>query len=366
MRRGPRRGPALGCADSSPAAGANREAGGAGPSRVYVADALYGRGMPRSTPPLDALLVVDAQFLPTLLTLLDHAAERVDLMAFSFAVGSRGGSRRGAPTRSAPQVIFDKLVELRAKGITIRLYIEDVRETAERNRPTAERLAEAGVLVTYGKSHAKGVCIDGRYVLFGSTNLTEQSITKNIETNLLFDDPHVAQGFLRYFDHLVGGGTHGGVQLDLPMIADGAFAEGLVQMIDGAKKTLDFSIYFFDLAPVVAALLRASVRGVHVRGLLHTHATFAMSYVRRTRSTARRLHEGGIADLHLGPPHLFTHSKFLVRDQVELLLGTGNWLVEDVQIHPQLYVRFTNAALAQQLVAHLATTIHTRATPFDG
>lgn len=311
---------------------------------------------------IDALPVVDDQYLPTLLQLLDHARERVLVAAFSFASSSRGRRKDAGP--SAPRRIADKLVELARRGVDVRLYVEDRRDTAERNRPTAELLASGGVKVTYGSSHAKGVCVDGRYVLFGSTNFTEQSLTKNIETNLFFDDARVAAGFERYFLHLEGGGRQGSVVLDPPLIADGGFEEAIVEAADAATSRIDFSIYFFDDAPIEQALARARSRGVLVRGLVHTHATFALSYVRRTRRTAERLHAAGVEDLHFGPPHQFTHSKFLVRDRKEILLGTGNWLREDVEIHPQLYVRFTNARVAKQLVDHLDRTIRERATPF--
>jgi hypothetical protein len=146
-------------------------------------------------------------------------------------------------------------------------------------------------------------------------------------------------------------------------LADGDFEPALVEMIDRARERIDFSIYFFDHPGIERAPIRARRRGVHVRGLVHTHASFAMSYVRRTQRTVHHLVDAGIADLHLGPPGLFTHQKLLLRDREEILLGTGNWLLEDVEIHPQLHVRFTHAALARRIAAHVDKTIATRGTP---
>lgn len=288
---------------------------------------------------VDALLVVDRQFLPTMSSVLDHAQKSVRMVAYSFAWPRRGGG---------PKVVADKLVELARRGVDVHVFMEGKRETAVRNRGTAAVLEDGGVRVTWGSTHAKGVCVDERYVLFGSTNLTEQSIAKNSETNLFFDDARVAAGFLAYFEHLRSGGD---VVLPAPMLADGAFEPALIEMCDRAQKTIDFSIYFFDRKPIEEALVRAAERGVRVRGMVHDHETFAMSYVRRTRRTVSRLR--GV-EVVFGPKHLFTHSKYLVRDGEEILLGTGNWLDEDVYVHPQLYVRFTNKQVGGQLVARLA------------
>jgi phosphatidylserine/phosphatidylglycerophosphate/cardiolipin synthase-like enzyme len=298
---------------------------------------------------INAELVVDNDYLSTLLNLLDGANERVDLITYSFTIPKR-------IPNSAPKEIAEKLVSTRARGVDVRVYIEMYRETAPRNRPTAQFFEDAGIEVRHGKTHAKGIRVDER-VLFGSTNMTQQSLTKNIETNLLFDDERVTHGFNQYFTHLWNGGKHGGVVLDPPMIADGGFERVLIDVIDTAQSRIDFSIYFFHHSAIQNALIRAQKRGVHVRGLIHTHEAFAMSYVRRTHGTVQRLVDGGVTDLHFGPPHLFTHSKFLVRDESDIFMSTANWLHEDVKIHPQLSICFENPTLARALTSHLEKTI---------
>ncbi|RYZ66782.1 MAG: hypothetical protein EOP05_18625 [Proteobacteria bacterium] len=304
-----------------------------------------------------SLLVVDDNYLSTLLQLLERAKKSVDIIAYSFAIGSAGGTltRSGAPYKIA-EALANQKTRLRSK-IKIRLYLEGERETVDRNRNTAAFLKKAGVEVRYGATHAKGFCIDGQIVLFGSTNLTNQSITKNNETNLLIADEAAVDGFREYFEHLWNGGKHGEIELSPPMLADGAFKDALLELVARAKKTIEFSIYFFNQRQIEAALIKAHGRGVHVRGFIHNHNAFAMSYVRRTRATVERLKSAGIEDLHYGPTSLFTHSKYMIVDQKELLLGTGNWLDEDVEIHPQLYIQLKDAKVCKQLSAHLAAQI---------
>ena len=108
--------------------------------------------------------------------------------------------------------------------------------------------------------------MDARFVLFGSTNLTNQSIEKNNEANLLIDDRKLAAEIPRYYEHLWSGGKHNGIQLQDPWYADGAFKEMLLQLIADAKSEIQFSIYFFNQKDIEKALIDAhkrGVRGVH-------------------------------------------------------------------------------------------------------
>ncbi|KYG63902.1 hypothetical protein AZI86_13880 [Bdellovibrio bacteriovorus] len=310
----------------------------------------------------DILLVTDDEYMNVLLPLLDQARKSVDIMAYSFAMASASGK---IDSKGTPYEIAQKLKEIKAqrKNLEIRLYIEGRRDTSIRNRVTADILKEYGVTVKYGATHAKGFCVDKRYVLFGSTNLTNQSLRKNHETNILADNTQIATGFLQYFEHLWRGGKHGGIQLDPPMYADGDFKDLLLEMIQTAKKSLEFSIYFFDHKEIRDALVQAHKRGVGLKGFIHDHGSFALGYVKRTRRTIHILEDAGINDLYFAPKHLFTHSKYLIKDKKEIALGTGNWLKEDVEIHPQLYVHLQEPALAKELAKHLQSQIQSLESP---
>lgn len=179
-------------------------------------------------------VITDQNYLPTLLKLLSGAKKKIDILSFSFAIGSAGGKIN---FKSAPFQIAKLIKDIKEKHgnkIKIRFFTEGLRETVDRNKVTADFLEEAGVEVVYGSTHAKGFCIDGKIVLFGSTNLSHQSITKNREANLFIDDPVIAKEFNRYFNHLWKGGKHGGIKLKPPLLADGAFKDNLIGMINSA------------------------------------------------------------------------------------------------------------------------------------
>jgi phosphatidylserine/phosphatidylglycerophosphate/cardiolipin synthase-like enzyme len=307
-------------------------------------------------------LVPAHDYLPVLLNLLDQAETSIDILAYSFAIGSASGT---LSTKSAPYQIAVKIAEKKkqlGKKLRVRLFIEGFRETSARNRVTADFLRKAGVEIKYGSTHAKGICIDKKFLLFGSTNLTNQSVTKNIEMNLLLSDAKTSKSFEMYYEHQWTGGKHGQINLPPPLIADGGFKETLIALIDSAKVSLEFSIYFFHHSEIESAFVHAWERGVKVTGLFHHHESFALSYVRRTRGTAKRLQDKGMDSLYFGPGNLFTHSKFVICDRKEVLLGTGNWLHEDVKIHPQLYIQVKDPVLAKQMAAELARDIKKRVT----
>lgn len=295
------------------------------------------------------LVVTNQDFLPTLLPLIKKAKKSIDIMSYSFAIGSAAGK---ITTSGAPFKIAQALVE-RSKEIKIRLFTEGFRETVERNSVTAKYLEKNGVEVVYGSTHAKGFCFDKKKVFFGSTNLTNQSIMKNNEANFLIKDAKSAKEFMRYFDYHWEGGEHGGITLKKPFLADGDFKDELIDLIDRAKKTIGFSIYFFNHREIETALIRAHERGVKVKGFIHQHSSFALPYIWANRSTVKRMKKAGIEDLHWGPPHLFSHAKYIVMDGKETMLGTGNWLVEDVVTHPQLYVHLKDVSVARSLLKHL-------------
>lgn len=311
--------------------------------------------IPFSTLAESPRLVVDQDYFPALMEELDKGATEIDILAFSFAIDNGKGS---LSTKSLPYRVASKIKFLSEHGTKVRLYIEGQRDTSARNRIAAEFLAASGVEVHYGATHAKGFRIDQR-VLFGSTNLTQQSMAKNNETNLLIADEQAAREFKRYFEHLWAGGKHGELELNRPMIADGRFKTELLDMINRADKRIEFSIYYFHDREIEAALISAYRRGVHIRGYLNQHDSFGLELVKRNRETVRRLQEAGLDDLHFDLPSFFSHSKYLIRDDEELALGTGNWNRSDVEQHPQLYIRLYNPGLAQQLSQHLAEQIST-------
>ncbi len=304
-------------------------------------------------------LVTDQNYLNTLLNELQLATEEINIIAFSFAIDD--GQGRILPTNAANQVA-QKLIaikKLRGPAIVIRLFIEGDRSTAGRNKLTGDLLEQAGVIVKYGSTHAKGFSIDRKKVLFGSTNLTSQSMLKNNETNILSDDPLIVLGFNQFFENLISGGNWGSIELSPPMLADGVYKKALIDAINSAKVSLEFSIYYFNDADIENALVKAFQRGVNVRGYFNQREIPGSNLVERNRQTVGRMKKAGIGELYFALETAFTHSKYLIIDHKKIFLGTGNWNYSDVNNYRQLYVELDEARLANKLSGLLDEQIKT-------
>lgn len=301
-------------------------------------------------------IIVDKAYEPTILKMLKDVkpGEHVRLMSFSFAIDDTRGNilPNISPTR-----IADRLIEIRKAGNPVTVYMESARDTAKRNGVTATYLEAQGITVIKGATHAKGLSVGERLLLFGSTNLTQQSMNNNNETNVLDDRPEVVRGFNQFFDHYAKGGERGQLELNSPLIADGKYKARIIEAINSAKTSLDFSIYYFNDAEIEAALIAAHTRGVAIRGYFNYDSEYALTLVERNQKTVARLKAAGLTQIYLDLDKSHSHSKYIIRDAAEILLGTGNWNRADVEDHPQLYILIQDAHLARSLSAYLSQQI---------
>ncbi len=313
----------------------------------------------------ESTLVVDQDYLPTLLKELDKSETSVDVLAFSFAIDDGQGNIQS--TNAAFQVA-EKLVNLKKEkghSIAIRLYIEGERSTFDRNKITSDYLEKAGIQVKFGSTHAKGFSIDHKTILFGSTNLTTQSMMRNNETNILSDDSLIVKGFDFFFDNLYKGGSIGSVALEKPMLADGVYKAFILNAIKTATKSLEFSIYYFNDADIENELIKASKRGVVITGYFNSKIIPGSNLVEKNREAVERMKKNGITELYFASDKAFTHSKYIICDKEKIILGTGNWNYSDVNSYRQLYVELNDAQLAVSLASHLSDQIKSESSLFQ-
>ncbi len=308
-------------------------------------------------------VIPDQLYFKTLQSELAKAKSSIHILQFSFAISDDEGNFF---KDSDPYKIAEQLVQLKKKNpkLQVQLYIEGERDTAIRNKITAAFLAENGIDVKEGKTHAKGFAIDDQTLLLGSTNLTTQSLRYNNETNLLLHEhPQIVKGFNQYFDLLWKNkerkpGAYPEQPVEgIQLLADGVYKQKLLALIGKAEKTIDFSIYYFHEADIEKALIEAHKRGVKIRGYLNQHKSFGLELVERNKKTMKRLHEAGVKEVYLDLDTFFSHSKYLIVDGNTILLGTGNWNRSDVEEHPQLYLQVENPALSDSLSRHLSHQI---------
>ncbi len=318
-------------------------------------------------------LIDNDAYFPELTRLLGNAKKSVDLVEYNFFSESGHG-----------QQLADQLIAAKKKNpdLKIRLFIEaDHGDGAKRNALTMKKLEAAGIEVDPDSknlvTHAKAVCVDSRYVLAGSHNLTNTSMSKNNETSLSIDSPALAKGYEQYFqsllkqpDQLHPSTVHSGA---VTMLTDTAYEDQLLEVIKTAKTSLDASMYDLNFTgkdpkaqEVMDALADAAKRGVKVNLMLEQGTpAFAPEITRANEAAAKWLQARGVT-VHLDSPGQISHQKFIVRDRQEVLMGSTNWTGSDFDKRHQLNWRVKEPALAKQFSATLANEIATEGVPLSG
>jgi len=112
------------------------------------------------------------------------------------------------------QQLVDELVKAKGRGVDVEVILDanvnfvNRRHKSEwqeemRSMRAYKQLKEAGVSVYYDDlttyTHAKALVVDEKNVVIGSTNWTQSSLTRNIETNVLIESEELARSILSYF-----------------------------------------------------------------------------------------------------------------------------------------------------------------------
>ncbi|MBU1044748.1 MAG: hypothetical protein KJ915_10175, partial [Candidatus Omnitrophica bacterium] len=112
------------------------------------------------------------------------------------------------------QQLVDELIIAHERGVEVEVILDQnvdfVNQRHEsdwlgkvRSFRAYKQLKEAGVDVRYDEistyTHAKAIVIDQKIVILGSTNWTQTSLERSIETDVLIDTPEAAQSYLEYF-----------------------------------------------------------------------------------------------------------------------------------------------------------------------
>ncbi|HID72397.1 TPA: DUF1669 domain-containing protein [Candidatus Micrarchaeota archaeon] len=92
----------------------------------------------------------------------------------------------------------------------------------------------------------------------------------------------------------------------------------IIHFIDEAESTIDIQMFAFTSHDVVEALERANERGVKVRVILERD-------VNDNADTLSELAAEGLLVRYAGGDFRRTHSKFIIRDEREVLVGSHNF-----------------------------------------
>ena len=147
------------------------------------------------------LLLIDEQFLPQAMAMLDSAKKEIAISTFKLEITDKP---RGRNLRA----FFMKLVEKCKSGVQVNILFnchDNRHATPRTNLPASAFLKKAGADVRYLKDnrccHAKTLIVDREMALIGSHNLSVMSCVSNFEVSYLTPDVEIVNRLSDVFAH---------------------------------------------------------------------------------------------------------------------------------------------------------------------
>lgn len=241
------------------------------------------------------------------------------------------------------------LLEARDRGVRVRVIL-DYEHVYPKAGKEMQDLIDAGMDVRVmkgragsGSMHCKFAVFDGTLLQTGSANWSLSAENASYENLMFVADRHIIQGYQADFDWMWSQARPAG-RPDAPAAAPtpppadpapsvnfngtmlpnyvfsprGGTEAEIVKAIDAARSEVDVAMFSFTSKPAMAALVRASGRGVKVKLLLNAKSSFPFSAEVRKNHIEVRLKEGRVGNGLM-------HNKFSVLDGTLLVNGSFNW-----------------------------------------
>jgi cardiolipin synthase len=270
----------------------------------------------------------DTYYLPVAIELIDSAETEIELVHFMFTYG---------PTVGRIQEALGRAVD---RGVKVRAIFDEEPPGSARSLPHLTRRGiEAKLDGARTRTHVKLILVDRRRALFGSTNLSDNSINNNHETNLLVESEEVGAALKRYADELHRDANRSievePVRIDgLDVHMDRSFEAELMALLAGARERIELQMYGTSLYPddpkspstaAFNALRDAARRGVKVRVLLERGQDddWGRETNRRNEEVACYLRAAGV-EVRVDPAEVISHAKLLLVDDA-VTVGSMNW-----------------------------------------
>jgi len=220
--------------------------------------------------------------------------------------------------------IMEELVRAQERGVVVRVLLEQKPVGGESsNRAAREQLERAGILVrwtnpVYRFTHAKVIVVDSSRAAIMTLNLTASSFSRNREFAVILSDPAIVSSLSELF---AAEWDYRQPPKPLPPLVTSpeTSRKVLLDLINGARKSLDIYAASFEDDAITAACAAATKRGVRVR-LIVTPPTSAGDPNRTERQ--QLLRSGGQVGLLSTP---YVHAKVVIADGMQAFIGSQNF-----------------------------------------
>jgi phosphatidylserine/phosphatidylglycerophosphate/cardiolipin synthase-like enzyme len=246
------------------------------------------------------------------------------------------------------------LVDLRADGRDVQVILEPHPFGADgANQPAFDRLAAAGVGVAWSSprfalTHTKTMVADGRRALVMTLNLTRAGLRGNREYAIADDAPiDVADASATLMADRLGTAAAAPSPQGRLLAAPSNARARLLDLIQGARRTLAVEIEELSDAEAVTAIRAAVARGVTVTAVVPGAARSAATDAAVAQMTAAGASLRGL----LSPT---VHAKAIVADGVRLYVGSVNLTAASLDDNREIGVRIDDATLAARVARTIA------------
>ena len=270
--------------------------------------------------------------------------------------------------------VRDLLIAKKNAGVTVEVVL-DLDVQALSFNTMADELTQAGVNVilvdndsaSESTMHNKVAIVDGHLVMTGSANYSYTALNLSDEDLLTIDDATIAGRYATEIDELIAAGQApsapypGTPAVEAWMGPEDDLETKAVALLDNAVSSAFLAMFQLNTSPIVDALLAAKQRGVNVIVVLdEKQATTPGEDADATLAAA------GIPvvlALNTGNDVAEMHSKFLVVDHSEVLMGSANYTNLGVFFNDENMVALHDAHLAARFEGKLANLLDTYNAP---
>ncbi|MBN2190874.1 MAG: hypothetical protein JW728_06680 [Candidatus Aureabacteria bacterium] len=232
--------------------------------------------------------------------------------------------------------IIKLLKDASIKGVDVRILLDDNSRYSKSFIKKYSSYFKIKLDSPEKTTHCKLIIFDSNRVLIGSTNLSDNSIRNNNETNALIYSQDTAGYFTDYFkemwrksDEDIAIGKKGPSSID--PLTDRDIYPALIRLISEAKDRLYVCAYIVNSDPekpdnktksILDEIIKAKNRGAEVKFIMEKNDTD--DYVNAINKNTFDYLKGKGIDIRFDNPETITHAKLLISDD-SVLLGSANW-----------------------------------------
>jgi phosphatidylserine/phosphatidylglycerophosphate/cardiolipin synthase-like enzyme len=264
--------------------------------------------------------------------------------------------------------VKDALVTLANSGVDVHVILDKKQQDLSYNTMGAE-LVTAGVTVTQIENtgadkatmHNKFAVIDGSVVMTGSANYSYTALNVSDEDLLTVESSDLAQRYLAEFDELIADGYAvsdvypSNTAVRAFMGPEDNLDDHVEALLDGAQSQALVAMFDLNASSIVDAMINAHGRGVQVVAVLDKAQADDVDGTADETLIAAGV-DVILAD-NTGSNAAEMHSKFLVVDQQQALVGSLNWTNMGAFYNDENIVVIDDAHMAARVAGKFAQLV---------